>query len=165
MTRIALPIFPRRSTPRTTPGARRTRQRPARRPARPPSAPCCAAPTWPIACASWATTSASGNSAAAGAARIRHPADRALLDGAIRVVRAPQDCRRSRPEPGARGCHRGRQAPGQHSDDETVVYDFIHEVLYDKDVSDKTYAAAVSRFGEKTVLDMLCTSGYFGLSL
>jgi 4-carboxymuconolactone decarboxylase len=52
--------------------------------------------------------------------------------------------------------------PANMSEDETVIYDFIHEVLYDKDVSDKSYAAAVARFGEKTVLDMLCTSGYFG---
>lgn len=52
--------------------------------------------------------------------------------------------------------------PANMSEDETLIYDFVHEILYDKDISDKTYAAVIGRFGERTALDILCTSGYFG---
>ncbi|HEY4370895.1 MAG TPA: carboxymuconolactone decarboxylase family protein [Burkholderiales bacterium] len=52
--------------------------------------------------------------------------------------------------------------PANMSADETLLYDFVQEMLNQKDVSDKTYAAAVARFGEKTMLDVICTSGYFG---
>ena len=47
------------------------------------------------------------------------------------------------------------------SADETLIYDFCRELLYDKDVSDATYEAALARFGERTVVDMICTAGYF----
>jgi acetyl esterase/lipase/alkylhydroperoxidase family enzyme len=46
--------------------------------------------------------------------------------------------------------------------DESLVYDFCTELLNDKDIRDATYAAAVGRFGEVAVLDILCTAGYFG---
>src|SRR2546427_270307 len=36
------------------------------------------------------------------------------------------------------------------------------ELLYDRDVSDKTFAAAVERFGEKTVLDLVSLASYYG---
>lgn len=52
--------------------------------------------------------------------------------------------------------------PANMSEDETLLYDFVTEMLHKKDVSDATYAAAIARFGERTVLDMICTSGYFG---
>jgi 4-carboxymuconolactone decarboxylase len=51
--------------------------------------------------------------------------------------------------------------PEKLSADEALVYDFMSELVTDKDVSDKTYAAAVARFGERTVLDMIATGGYF----
>ena len=36
------------------------------------------------------------------------------------------------------------------------------ELLYDRDVSDKTFAATVERFGEKTVLDLVSLASYYG---
>jgi 4-carboxymuconolactone decarboxylase len=51
--------------------------------------------------------------------------------------------------------------PPKLSADEALVYDFMHDLVTAKDVSDKTYAAAIERFGEKTVLDMIATGGYF----
>ena len=52
--------------------------------------------------------------------------------------------------------------PPAMSSDEALVHRFCIELLYDKDVSDATYEAAVLRFGEVTVLDLLATAGYFG---
>lgn len=51
--------------------------------------------------------------------------------------------------------------PPKMSPDETLIYDFCYQLLYDKDVSDPTYEAALARFGERTVIDMICTAGYF----
>ena len=53
--------------------------------------------------------------------------------------------------------------PGVLSPDESLVYDFCGELLANKDVSDATYAAAISRFAERGVIDMVGTVGYFGL--
>jgi 4-carboxymuconolactone decarboxylase len=55
----------------------------------------------------------------------------------------------------------GKRPEGM-SADETLIYDFVSEILDNKDVSDPTYAAAIERFGERTVLDILSTAGYFG---
>ena len=55
----------------------------------------------------------------------------------------------------------GRRPPGM-SADESLVHDFVTELLVDKDVSDPTYEAAVARFGERTTLDIIATAGYFG---
>jgi 4-carboxymuconolactone decarboxylase len=52
--------------------------------------------------------------------------------------------------------------PAAMSADEALVYGFLDELLTAKDVSDATYAAALARFGEPSVLDILCTAGYFG---
>lgn len=52
--------------------------------------------------------------------------------------------------------------PPRMSDDEALVHRFCTELLYDKDVSDPTYDAALVRFGEIVVLDLLATAGYFG---
>jgi 4-carboxymuconolactone decarboxylase len=54
----------------------------------------------------------------------------------------------------------GRE-PSTLSADEAMVYRFCREALYDKDVSDATYDAAMRRFGEVAVLDILATAGYF----
>ena len=51
--------------------------------------------------------------------------------------------------------------PEKLNADEALVYDFMSELVTDKDVSDKTYAAAITRFGERSVLDMIATGGYF----
>ena len=52
--------------------------------------------------------------------------------------------------------------PDDMTEDQAMLYQFLTEMLQDKDVSDATYAAAIARFGEQTVLDIMCTSGYFG---
>jgi len=53
--------------------------------------------------------------------------------------------------------------PAKLSTDETLVYDFIAELLNDKDVSDATFAAAKARFGERMVVELITTAGYYGL--
>jgi len=45
--------------------------------------------------------------------------------------------------------------------EESLVYDFVNELLEHKDVSDPTYRAAIDRFGERGVIDMVATAGYF----
>jgi 4-carboxymuconolactone decarboxylase len=52
--------------------------------------------------------------------------------------------------------------PAQMSDEQALLHAFCTEALRDKDISDDTYAAALLRFGETTLLDVLCTVGYFG---
>ena len=54
------------------------------------------------------------------------------------------------------------RVPTTMSADEAIVHRFVTELLEGKDVSDPTYDAAIARFGEPTVLDMVCTAGYFG---
>ena len=54
----------------------------------------------------------------------------------------------------------GRRPP-KLSPDETLIYDFVHKLLHDKDVDDATYAAALERYGERTLLDIICIAGYF----
>lgn len=55
------------------------------------------------------------------------------------------------------------QRPETMSPDEALIYDLSTELLNDKDISDATYAAAIERYGELTVLDAVCTAGYFSL--
>ena len=52
--------------------------------------------------------------------------------------------------------------PAKLSDDETLVYDFISELLRDKDISDRTFAAAEARFGERMLIELIGTAGYYG---
>ena len=52
--------------------------------------------------------------------------------------------------------------PVGRADVKVIESQVLTEMLQDKDVSDATYAAAIARFGEQTVLDIMCTSGYFG---
>lgn len=51
--------------------------------------------------------------------------------------------------------------PPKMSDDEALVYDFIHQLFHNKDVDDATYAKAMARYGEKGTLDMICMAGYY----
>ena len=57
---------------------------------------------------------------------------------------------------------RNGEKPALENADLSLIYAFTHEILFDKDVSDATYAKAISRFGELTTLDLLSTIGYFG---
>jgi 4-carboxymuconolactone decarboxylase len=52
--------------------------------------------------------------------------------------------------------------PAKLSPDETLVYDLVSELLTDKDISDATYAAAERRFGERAIVELICTAGYYG---
>jgi len=52
--------------------------------------------------------------------------------------------------------------PAELSADETLVYDLVTELLRDKDISDRTFAAATARFGEQMVIELIGTAGYYG---
>jgi 4-carboxymuconolactone decarboxylase len=52
--------------------------------------------------------------------------------------------------------------PPRLSGDETLVYDLCSELLYDRDVGDATFDAAVERFGETTVLELVGLAAYYG---
>jgi 4-carboxymuconolactone decarboxylase len=47
--------------------------------------------------------------------------------------------------------------------DETLVHDFVGELLQHHGVSDATYARAVERFGERGVIDLTGLVGYFAM--
>jgi 4-carboxymuconolactone decarboxylase len=53
--------------------------------------------------------------------------------------------------------------PQRMNADETAVYTFATELLETREVSDATFAAVKDRFGEKGVIDLICTMGYYGL--
>jgi 4-carboxymuconolactone decarboxylase len=52
--------------------------------------------------------------------------------------------------------------PAKLSPDETLVYDLVSELLHDKDISDPTFAAAKTQFGERLVIELIGTAGYYG---
>ena len=51
--------------------------------------------------------------------------------------------------------------PANMNPDQTLVYNFVSELLIEKDISDASYQAALERFGEKVIIDLLATAGYF----
>ena len=51
--------------------------------------------------------------------------------------------------------------PDRLDAEEALTYDFVSELLEQKDVSDLTYESAIDRFGERGVIDMVATAGYF----
>jgi 4-carboxymuconolactone decarboxylase len=51
--------------------------------------------------------------------------------------------------------------PGSMQPDEAAVYDFCTEVLSAKQASDAVFQAAVEKFGERGVVDMLGVMGYY----
>ncbi len=51
--------------------------------------------------------------------------------------------------------------PVDMAPDEALAYDFCAELARNKGVSEATYRAAVDRFGERGVIDMLGIVGYF----
>ncbi len=54
-----------------------------------------------------------------------------------------------------------RRAPEGLRPDEQAVYDFCSELQRDKGVADTTYAAALDRFGEHGVTDLMGLNGYY----
>jgi len=51
--------------------------------------------------------------------------------------------------------------PEKMKEDETILYNYALEMYRDKAVSDATYAAAVKQFGEKGLIDLVATMGYY----
>jgi 4-carboxymuconolactone decarboxylase len=51
--------------------------------------------------------------------------------------------------------------PEKTKEDETILYNYATEMYRDKAVSDATYAAAVKQFGEKGLVDLVATMGYY----
>lgn len=53
--------------------------------------------------------------------------------------------------------------PAKMSEDEAIVYDFSRELHDTQGVSDATYQAALDRFGEHGVMDLIAVNGYYVL--
>ena len=53
--------------------------------------------------------------------------------------------------------------PSRMEPDETVIYDFCTELREKRRVSDRTFAAAVKSFGERGVMDLIATMGYYDM--
>jgi 4-carboxymuconolactone decarboxylase len=51
--------------------------------------------------------------------------------------------------------------PEKMKEDETILYNYAMEMYRDKSVSDATYAAAVKQFGEKGLIDLVASMGYY----
>jgi 4-carboxymuconolactone decarboxylase len=51
--------------------------------------------------------------------------------------------------------------PDKLKADETILYNYAMEMYRDKSVSDANYAAAVKQFGEKGLIDLVATMGYY----
>ena len=56
----------------------------------------------------------------------------------------------------------GRQ-PANMQEDESIIYRFCRELHQDKKVSDATYKAALDKFGERGVMDLVAVTGYYVL--
>jgi 4-carboxymuconolactone decarboxylase len=53
--------------------------------------------------------------------------------------------------------------PADMSGDEAIVYEFVNDLLSTGHVSDNRYGAAVDRFGERGIMDMVGAVGYYSL--
>jgi 4-carboxymuconolactone decarboxylase len=53
--------------------------------------------------------------------------------------------------------------PSDMSPDETLVYEFVTDLLSTGHVSDPKYAAVIHRFGERGVMDLVGAVGYYSL--
>jgi 4-carboxymuconolactone decarboxylase len=51
--------------------------------------------------------------------------------------------------------------PDKLAPDQALIYDFCTELLHGRDVSDATFEAAVKRFGETTVLELVSLAAYY----
>lgn len=51
--------------------------------------------------------------------------------------------------------------PASMQPDEEIVYNFCTELINTKQVSDATFHAAVDKFGERTVVDLISVVGYY----
>jgi 4-carboxymuconolactone decarboxylase len=53
--------------------------------------------------------------------------------------------------------------PEALKEDEAILYNYATEMYRDKAVSDATYAAAVKAFGERGLIDLIATMGYYDM--
>src|SRR5215813_1498658 len=53
--------------------------------------------------------------------------------------------------------------PEKLKEDETILYNYATEMYHDKAVSDATFAAAVKQFGERGLIDLVATMGYYDM--
>ena len=53
--------------------------------------------------------------------------------------------------------------PAKMDADETIIYDFSHELHETHGVSDATYKAVLDRFGERGVVDLITVNGFYTL--
>jgi 4-carboxymuconolactone decarboxylase len=53
--------------------------------------------------------------------------------------------------------------PANMQEDEAIVYDFSYELHNKHAVSDALFKAAVDKFGEQGVVDLIAVNGYYGL--
>jgi 4-carboxymuconolactone decarboxylase len=51
--------------------------------------------------------------------------------------------------------------PTKMKEDEEILYNYATELYRDRAVSDTSYAAAVKQFGEKGLIDLVATMGYY----
>jgi 4-carboxymuconolactone decarboxylase len=56
----------------------------------------------------------------------------------------------------------GRKPEGM-KDDEAIVWNFVTQLHKDHNVDDATYQAAVAKFGEQGVMDLIAVTGYYDL--
>jgi 4-carboxymuconolactone decarboxylase len=56
----------------------------------------------------------------------------------------------------------GKRPEGM-KDDEAVLYDFAMQLYRDKNVTDAMYSAALAKFGERGIMDLIGTMGYYDL--
>jgi 4-carboxymuconolactone decarboxylase len=54
--------------------------------------------------------------------------------------------------------------PQSMKDDETALYDFCTELYRDKNVSDAVFKAALSKFGERGIMDLIGIIGYYDIA-
>ena len=54
--------------------------------------------------------------------------------------------------------------PANMKADEAALYDFCTEMYRDKDVSDKSFTAALAAFGERSIMDLIGIIGYYDIA-
>ena len=53
--------------------------------------------------------------------------------------------------------------PASMGPEETIVYDFCHEVIETGQASDASFKAVVDKFGERGAIDLIGVMGYYSL--
>lgn len=66
-------------------------------------------------------------------------------------------------DPGVVDAISAGRRPASMDSEETVVYDFANELLENNRISDATYAAALDTLGERGIVDLVGTIGYYSL--